>query len=47
MEKLLVSFTPLQVAFLRATARDLEIPVSELVRRIIDDYRLNYRQTAA
>jgi hypothetical protein len=40
MKKQMVSFTDPQLEFLKQEANCLGISVAELVRRIIDDYRL-------
>ncbi len=39
MQKQMISFTDPQMAFLKAEAQRLGIPVAELVRRIVDQYR--------
>lgn len=39
MHKQMISFTDPQIDYLRTEALILGIPVSELVRRIVDDYR--------
>lgn len=39
MYKQMISFTEPQIAFLKDEAKRLGIPVAELVRRIIDQYR--------
>jgi len=39
MYKQMISFTEPQMAFLKAEAKRLGIPVADLVRRIIDEHR--------